>query len=138
EVYVDDMNVPKIDYVDEASPFTHGNVGIRAHHAASNFDNFTVSYVAPPPTFDAGVADASVDSSITDAAGILTDSSVTDAAGVLAVFDASAPVDAAVASTEASCGCRVAGSGSMRAPPAAVALFGLASLVARRRRRRRA
>jgi xylan 1,4-beta-xylosidase len=42
KVYVGDMTKPKIDYTDNSNPFIHGKVGIRAHYANTNFDNFNV------------------------------------------------------------------------------------------------
>jgi xylan 1,4-beta-xylosidase len=122
QVYVDDMNVPQIDYIDEVAPFTHGKIGLRAHYATTNFDNLTVRHVAPPPTFDAGVTDASLDSSIPNEAG-------------------APPADASPGSSipnGAGGGCSAAASVPTRTPPSAVALFGVVLVVARRRRRRRA
>ncbi|QGR00359.1 carbohydrate-binding protein [Paenibacillus psychroresistens] len=44
KVYVVDMVTPKINYTDNSTPFINGKVGLRAHAANTQFDNFSVTH----------------------------------------------------------------------------------------------
>lgn len=49
KVFVNDMNNPKIDFTDP-NPFISGKVGYRSHNCNAEFDNFSVTTKAEPPT----------------------------------------------------------------------------------------
>jgi xylan 1,4-beta-xylosidase len=44
KVYVDDMDIPKIDFTDP-NPFIHGKVGLRSFNSTVFFDNFSVTTI---------------------------------------------------------------------------------------------
>jgi len=156
KVYVANSNTPSIDYTDNANPFINGKVGIRSHHAIANFDNFKVSGAATPPLVipidpgDAGVdASAPSDASVPGDASPPSDASTPGDAGKL--VDASMPADAGLpgdasmgggsaqttpVGSKSSCGCRAVGDSKTDPANWGWALFALATIAARGRRRR--
>ena len=135
-VFVDDMSEPKLDYTDNANPFTHGKVGLRAHRANSSFDHFKVTYTAPIPPdagADAGTepTDASVNDGSTPGPGI--DASIPDASTDprdAGAGGASTPPKGAAQPSSSACGCRAAGGHASGAW--SLALLGLLALARRR------